>query len=150
LLGGQTILKKGATYHARGATTSTRGATTSTKGATTSTRGATTSTKGATTSTKGATTSTRGATYLARGETIFCPSTTFCFWFLTDNRLIYCYFLFYDHNLKNFHIMSNKDWMPKSHEGMSDAKKVEFTYTPTVGSCLAGKTYKVVIILTKS
>jgi hypothetical protein len=35
------------------------------------------------------------------------------------------------------------------YRGMTDSKKVEFTYTPAAGSCLAGKTYKVVIILYK-
>jgi hypothetical protein len=35
------------------------------------------------------------------------------------------------------------------YRGMTDSKKVEFTYMPAVGSCLAGKTYKVVIILYK-
>jgi hypothetical protein len=33
------------------------------------------------------------------------------------------------------------------YHGMTDAKKVEFTYTPASGSCLDGKTFKVVIIL---
>jgi hypothetical protein len=36
------------------------------------------------------------------------------------------------------------------YHSMTDAKKVEFTYTPATGSCLAGKTYKVVIILTQN
>ena len=33
------------------------------------------------------------------------------------------------------------------YRDMPDAKKVEFTYTPANGSCLQGKTYKIVIIL---
>jgi hypothetical protein len=34
-----------------------------------------------------------------------------------------------------------------TYHGMTDAKKVEFIYTPAIGSCLKGKTFKVVIIL---
>jgi hypothetical protein len=35
------------------------------------------------------------------------------------------------------------------YRGMTDTKKVEFTYTPSKSSCLSGETFKVVIILIK-
>jgi hypothetical protein len=37
---------------------------------------------------------------------------------------------------------------PYPWHGISTAKRVVFTYTPITGSCLSGKTYKIVIILT--